>query len=98
MQENKELKSWYEEILKSHSSLTKNTDYAFTGLLYQLLQFEPFKSYIGVDVGSGVIDERAARNISIMSSVLGKYEYLHRIEVFSVQNIVRAARCSLTCI
>lgn len=91
MQENKELKSWYEEILKSHSSLTKNTDYAFTGLLYQLLQFEPFKSYIGVDVGSGVIDERAARNISIMSSVLGKYEYLHRIEVFSVQNIVRAA-------
>ena len=91
LQENKELKSWYEEVLKRHSSLTKNTDYAFTGLLYQLLQFEPFKSYIGVNIGSGVIDERAARNISIFTSVLGKYEYLHRVEVFTAQNIVGTA-------
>ncbi len=91
LQANKELKGWYETILKTHSSLTKNTDYAFTGLLYQLLQFEPFKSYIGVSIGSGVIDERAARNISILSSVLGKYEYLHRVDVFSAQNIVNAA-------
>ncbi len=91
LQENKELKKWYEEVLKRHSSLTKNTDYAFTGLLYQLLQFEPFKSYIGVNIGSGVIDERAARNISIFTSVLGKYEYLHRVEVFTAQNIVGTA-------
>ena len=91
LQENKALKSWYEEVLKRHSSLTKNTDYAFTGLLYQLLQFEPFKSYIGVNIGSGVIDERAARNISIFTSVLGKYEYLHRVEVFTAQNIVGTA-------
>lgn len=91
LQENKDLKGWYEEVLKRHSSLTKNTDYAFTGLLYQLLQFEPFKSYIGVNIGSGVIDERAARNISIFTSVLGKYEYLHRVEVFTAQNIVGTA-------
>ena len=91
LQENKELKSWYEEVLKRHSSLTKNTDYAFTGLLYQLLQFEPFKSYIDVNIGSVVIDERAARNISIFTSVLGKYEYLHRVEVFTAQNIVGTA-------
>lgn len=91
LKENKELKAWYENILKTHSSLSKNTDYAFTGLLYQILQFEPFRSYIGINIGTGVIDERAARNISILSSVLGKYEYLHRIEVFSPQNIVGAA-------
>ncbi len=91
VQENKELKSWYEDILRTHSSLTKNTDYAFTGMLYQLMQFEPFKSYIGVNVGSGVIDERAARNISILSSVLGKFEYLHRIDVFTSKNIVDTA-------
>lgn len=91
LQENKELKNWYENILREHSSLTKNTDYAFTGLLYQLLQFEPFKSYVGIDIGGGVIDERTARNISILSSVLGKYEYLHRVDVFSAQNIVNAA-------
>ena len=91
LKKNKVLKKWYESILKSHSSLTKNTDYAFTGLLYQMLQFEPFKSYVGVDIGTGVVDERAARDISIFSSVLGKYEYLHRVEVFSPQNIISAA-------
>ena len=88
LQKNKELKKWYDGILRTHSSLTKNTDYAFTGLLYQLMQFEPFKSYLGIDLGSGVIDERAARNISILSSVLGKFEYLHRIDVFTSKNIV----------
>lgn len=91
IKENKDLKLWYENILKNHSSLTKNTDYAFTGLLYQIIQFESFRSYIGINIGSGVVDERAARNISILSSVLGKYEYLHRVEVFSPQNIVNAA-------
>lgn len=91
LQKNPKLKNWYEEVLKRHSCLTNNTDYAFTGLLYQLLQFEPFRSYIGIDIGNGVVDERAARNISILSAVLGKYEYLHRVEVFSVQNIVKTA-------
>ena len=90
MKEHKELKNWYEKILRSHSQIKDNTDYAFTGILYQLLEFEPFRSYIGIDLGNGVNDERAARNVSILSSVLGKYEYLHRIEVFTAKNIVTA--------
>ncbi len=88
---NHELKLWYEQVLKRHSSLTQNTDYAFTGLLYQLLQFEPFKSYVGISIGNGVVDERSARNISILTSVLGKYEYLHRVDVFTAKNIVKSA-------
>lgn len=91
LQKNQEMKAWYESVLKKHSSLTKNTDYAFTGLLYQLLQFEPFRSYVRVNIGSGVTDERAARNISILSSVLGKYEYLHGVDVFTCKNIVDVA-------
>ena len=90
IRENKELKRWYENILRLHSQLKKNTDYAFTGILYQLLEFEPFRTYVGINIGSGVTDERAARNLSILSSVLGKYEYLHRIEVFTEQNIISA--------
>ena len=86
----KDLKNWYENILRNHSQLKSNTDYAFTGILYQLLEFEPFRGYVGIDIGSGVTDERSARNISILSSVLGKYEYLHRIEVFSEKNIISA--------
>lgn len=90
IKEHKDLKKWYEIILRNHSQLKNNTDYAFTGILYQLLEYEPFRGYVGIDIGSGVTDERAARNISILSSVLGKYEYLHRIEVFSEKNIITA--------
>lgn len=39
---------------------------------------------------SGVIDERPARNLSILSSILGKYEYLHRIDVFTENNIIES--------
>lgn len=53
LEKNKNLKKWYEGVLKRHSSLRKNTDYAFTGLLYQLLQFEPFSSYGRFHYSSG---------------------------------------------
>lgn len=90
VKENKStLGKFMEEKLRAHSDMKQNTDYAFTGLLYQLFEFEPFRSYIGVNVGAGVTDERPARNLSILSSVLGKYEYLHRVEVFSADKIVQ---------
>lgn len=87
LNENRDLKKWYQEILHRHTEMTSNTDYAFTGLMYQLLQFEPFRGYIGIDLGNGINDERAVRNISIFSSVLGKYEYLDRLEVFTPKNM-----------
>lgn len=74
------LGKWITEKMQKHSNLNReNADYAFTGLLYQLFQFEPFSEYLGIDMKSGVVDERPARNLSILSSILGKYEYLHRM-------------------
>lgn len=80
---------WIAEKIHKHDNIKNdNADYAFTGLLYQLIQFEPFSTYLGVDMKSGVTDERPARNLSILTSILGKYEYLHRIDVFTEKNIV----------
>lgn len=82
---------WITEKMQKHSSLSRdNADYAFTGLLYQLFQFEPFSEYLDIDMKSGVVDERPARNLSILTSILGKYEYLHRIDVFTESNIEQA--------
>lgn len=81
------LGKWVDEKLRKHSSLKNNTDYAFSGLLYQLLEFDPFKTYVGINMGEGIMDERPARNLSILSSVIGKFEYLHRVEVFTQKNI-----------
>ena len=87
LEANESLMAWYLTVSDKHSRMTDNTDYAFTGLLYQLFEFQPFRNYIGIELGGGIIDERAVRNISIFSSVLGKYEYLDRVEVFTPNNI-----------
>lgn len=50
------------EFAENHSQLKSNTDYAFTGIIYQLLEFEPFRGYVGIDIGSGVTDERDINN------------------------------------
>lgn len=83
------LGKWIAETLHKHADIrNNNADYAFTGLLYQMFQFEPFSEYLGTEMKSGVIDERPARNLSILSSIFGKYEYLQRIDVFTENNIV----------
>lgn len=70
-----------------HASLSKNTDYAFSGLVYQMFQCEPFASMLGADMSSGVIDLRPTRNISMLTSILCKFEYLHRVDVFTSERI-----------
>lgn len=79
---------WITKKMEKHNNLAKdNADYAFTGLLYQLFAFEPFSEYLNTDLKSGIIDERPARNLSILTSILGKYEYLHRLDVFTENNV-----------
>ena len=65
-------------------------NYAFAGLFYQLLEFAPFRTYLGADIGSGVIDLRPSRNLAALSQLLTKFEYLHRVDVFTAKNLSRA--------
>lgn len=75
-----------------HTGLQKNTDYAFAGLFYQLLEFAPFRNYLGADIDSGVIDLRPSRNLAALSQLLTKFEFLHRVEVFTSKNIENALK------
>lgn len=75
------------EISDYHSFMEKNTDYAFTGLAYRIFAHEPFSSMLEEDVSSGVVDLRPTRNLALMTSILSKYEYLHRVDVFSPDRI-----------
>ena len=67
----------------SHMNLFANTDYAFTGLLYKLFEFEPFRSYLDIDLNNGIIDQRPVRNISIFSQMIARFDYLQHLNVFS---------------
>ena len=44
--ENKPLLDWARPLAKRHAVLTQNTDYSFSGLFYQLLQFPLFARFL----------------------------------------------------
>lgn len=84
---NKKLKDWIRYRALEHTNLTKNADYGFSGLMYQIFQFEPFKSLLNIDLNVGVVDTRPAYNLSILSNMIVRYEYLHRLDVLTSSNI-----------
>ncbi len=83
----KELATWCKYRALEHRSLSKNLDYAFSGLMYQLFQFEPFRAMLGIDISSGVNDTRPVRNLSKFSNIVTKYEFIHRVNIFTIKNI-----------
>jgi DNA helicase-2/ATP-dependent DNA helicase PcrA len=81
--ENAELLKWARQKAKKHLNLTENTDYAFSGLFYELLQFPLFSRYLDENLlKDGLQQSRAMRNLGLFSQLLNKFEYLHHITVF----------------
>ena len=81
--ENKPLLDWARPLAKRHAVLAQNTDYAFSGLFYQLLQFPLFSHFLTEDAVQGVDKGRAARNLGSFSKLLTKFEYLHFVSVLN---------------
>ena len=85
--ENRTLHEWCQERAETHHPLTDATDYVFSGLFYELLQFPLFSQYLGDVTQGDAIDNRPARNLAIFSQLLNKYEYLHHITVLTQNNL-----------
>lgn len=90
--ENKRMLEWARPLARRHSALTKNTDYAFSGLFYQLLQFPVFSRYLSEEALGGIDKGRAARNLSTLSKLLAKFEYLHFVSVLNVEYLEKNIR------
>ena len=90
--ENKPLLDWCRRQARAHSRLTEPTDYAFSGLFYELLQFPLFSQHLGDATQGGAIDSRPARNLAIFSKLLNKYEYLQRINLLLPEQVNRNLR------
>ena len=85
--EGKELLKWIRHTGKIHAGLRDTTDYAYTGLLYQMFQFQPFQGILDTDMSAGVVDIRPTRNLAKLTQIIGKFEYLHRIDVLNAKTI-----------
>lgn len=81
--ENKAMLDWARPLAKRHAVLTQNTDYVFSGLFYQLLQFPLFSRFLTEEAVQGVDKGRAARNLGTFSKLLTKFEYLHFVSVLN---------------
>ncbi len=85
--ESADLRNWIRRRGRIHARLTDTTDYAYSGLIYQMFEFEPFANILCTDMRLGVVDVRPARNIALFTKIVNKFEYLHRIDVLSAQRI-----------
>ena len=88
--ENEAMRMWCSDQAKEHLALTQGTDYAFSGLFYELLQFPMFSQYLGLGTQEDVIDGRPARNLATLSRMLDKYECIYRIKVLTPNNLDRS--------
>ncbi len=79
--ENAELLKWIRRRGKVHVGLTEATNYAYCGLMYQLFEFQPFAGILDTEMDVGVVDIRPARNLAKLTQIIGKFEYLHRVDV-----------------
>lgn len=85
--DNREFVKWIRHHGKVHAALKGTTDYAYSGLFYQMLGYEPFRTILKTDMSAGVVDVRPARNLALLSQVIGKFEYLHRIDILNGKTI-----------
>ncbi|RJX30884.1 MAG: ATP-dependent helicase [Oxalobacter sp.] len=90
--ENKPLLDWARPLAKRHIVLAQNTDYSFSSLFYQLLQFPLFSRFLTEEAVQGVDKGRAAHNLGIFSKLLTKFEYLHFISVLNPEFLERNIR------
>ena len=80
-----DLRNWIHHCGENHLHLTGTTDYAYCGLMYQLFQFQPFAGILDTEMDVGVVDIRPARNLAKLTQIIGKYEYLHHIDVLDAK-------------
>lgn len=85
MDDDPKLEEWVSYRMDELDNLKGNTDYAFTRLLYQLFTFDYFKVIIDTNLSSGIADQRAIRNLAILTNIFAKFESTEHVEVISSQ-------------
>lgn len=85
--ENKEFLKWLRNRGKIHVGLQGTTDYSYSGLLYQMFEFEPFSKILDTNLDVGVVDVRPSRNLAKLTQIINKFEFLHRVDVLNATYI-----------
>ena len=85
----RDLLTWLRQHGLELMQLEGTTDYSFSNLVYELCSFEPFRSIVDTEVNTGVADLRPVQNLAHFTQIVGKFEYLYRINVFNSEYLER---------
>ena len=81
VEKHKPLLRFATQKFKELNHLTRNTDYAFADLFYQIMQFPLFREVLDVKLDSGVHDLRPAYNFGKFSQLLTRFEAMFNISI-----------------
>lgn len=75
----RELQVWAVTKAKEIAKATRNTDYTFANLFYEMLQFPLFAEFLDTELDSGVKDLRPLYNLGLFSQLLARFESMNGI-------------------
>ena len=78
-QTHRELQVWAVTKAKEIAKATRNTDYSFANLFYEMLQFPLFADFLDMELDSGVKDLRPLYNLGLFSQLLARFESMNGI-------------------
>lgn len=68
--------------------LSETKDMSLLDVMYKLISFNPFKEMLGASLKDNVLKTRAARNLSEISRMISKYNFLHDMHEITPVNKV----------
>ncbi len=77
--ENADLNKWINEMQALHADLPEDSNTTYSELLYKMFSFDYFVRILDTDLRLGTKDLRPVRNLSILTSLITKYEYICNI-------------------
>ncbi len=78
-----ELDQFIEQRAHAHKTLQGTTDYAFSGLVYILFQFAPFRGWLDENPNSRMEKIRPARNLAIFTQIISEFDQTEEVSVLS---------------
>lgn len=86
LKENEELKKYIANQALEIFNLKEDMKCGLLDFFYKILSFEPFKGYLQANINCNVIENRAARNLSEVSRMIAKYNFLHDMHRITPDN------------
>lgn len=85
----KDLYAWLRYRIADVISEEEELDYSYSGIIYQMISYEPFYSIMSTDLSKGINDTRPIRNIGMFIKLLVRYESLNGVTVIRKKNMIK---------